>query len=70
MLDVAIADLSPEKAEILQRSIAMLPPQAPRGLARERALAILGRSCGRRGSYGAAVATEPLNTLCLGRQDF
>jgi len=38
-----MADLSPEEAEILRRSIAMLPPQAPSGLSRERALAILGQ---------------------------
>ncbi|MGO9195965.1 MAG: hypothetical protein ACLQK4_02405 [Acidimicrobiales bacterium] len=36
-------DLSPEEAEILRRSIAMLPPDAPSGLSRERALAILGQ---------------------------
>jgi len=35
--------LSPEEAEILRRSIAMLPPQSPSGLSRERALAILGQ---------------------------
>jgi hypothetical protein len=34
-------DLSPEEAEILRRSIAMLPPKSPSGLSRERALAIL-----------------------------
>ncbi len=33
--------LSPEEAETLRRSIAMLPPQSPSGLSRERALAIL-----------------------------
>jgi hypothetical protein len=38
-----VADLSPEEAEVLRRSIAMLPPQAPSGLSRERALAILGQ---------------------------
>jgi hypothetical protein len=38
-----VADLSPEEAEILRRSIAMLPPQAPSGLSRERAVAILGQ---------------------------
>jgi hypothetical protein len=38
-----VADLSPEEAEILRRSIAMLPPQAPSGLSHERALAILGQ---------------------------
>ncbi|MGO9962592.1 MAG: hypothetical protein ACLPUG_04075 [Acidimicrobiales bacterium] len=38
-----MADISPEEAEILRRSIAMLPPQSPSGLSRERALAILGR---------------------------
>ena len=38
-----VADLSPEEAEILRRSIAMLPPQAPSGLSRERALAILAQ---------------------------
>jgi hypothetical protein len=38
-----VADLSPEEAEILRRSIAMLPPKAPSGLSRERALAILGQ---------------------------
>jgi hypothetical protein len=35
-----VADLSPEKAEILRRPIAMLPPQSPSGLSREGALAI------------------------------
>ncbi len=39
----AVDDLSPEQAEILRRSIAMLPPQAPSGLNRERALAVLGQ---------------------------
>jgi hypothetical protein len=38
-----VPDLSPEEAEILRRSIAMLPPDAPSGLSRERALAILGQ---------------------------
>ena len=38
-----VADLSAEQAEVLRRSIAMLPPQAPSGLSRERALAILGQ---------------------------
>jgi len=38
-----MAELSPEEAEILRRSIAMLPPRAPSGLSRERALAILGQ---------------------------
>jgi hypothetical protein len=38
-----VADLSPEEAEILRHSIAMLPPEAPSGLSRERALAILGQ---------------------------
>jgi len=38
-----VADLSPEEAEILRRSIAMLPPQSPSGLSREQALAILGQ---------------------------
>ena len=38
-----MTDLSPEEAEVLRRSIAMLPPQAPSGLSRERALAILGQ---------------------------
>jgi hypothetical protein len=38
-----VADLSPEEAEILRRSIAMLAPKAPSGLSRERALAILGQ---------------------------
>jgi hypothetical protein len=32
-----------EDAEILRRSIAMLPPQSPSGLSREPALAILGQ---------------------------
>ena len=36
-----MADLSPEEAEVLRRSIAMLPPQAPSRLSREQALAIL-----------------------------
>jgi hypothetical protein len=39
----AVPDLSPEEAEILRRSIAMLLPEAPSGLSRERALAILGQ---------------------------
>ncbi|MGO8874667.1 MAG: hypothetical protein ACLQNG_02745 [Acidimicrobiales bacterium] len=38
-----MADLTPEEAEILRRSIAMLPPQSPSGLSRERAVAILGQ---------------------------
>jgi len=38
-----VPDLSSEEAEILRRSIAMLPPQAPSGLSREHALAILGQ---------------------------
>jgi hypothetical protein len=38
-----MADLSPEEAEVLRRSIAMLPPQSPSGLTRERALAIRGQ---------------------------
>ncbi len=38
-----VADLTPEEAEILRRSVAMLPPQTPSGLSRERALAILGQ---------------------------
>jgi hypothetical protein len=38
-----MADLSPAEAEILRRSIAMLPPQAPSGLSRERAMAILAQ---------------------------
>jgi hypothetical protein len=38
-----VTDLSPEEAEILRRSIAMLPPQSPCGLNRERALAILSQ---------------------------
>ena len=38
-----MADPSPEEAEILGRSIAMLPPQSPSGLSRERALAILSQ---------------------------
>jgi hypothetical protein len=38
-----VDDLSPEQAEIVRRSITMLPPQAPSGLSRERALAILGQ---------------------------
>ncbi len=40
---VPMADLSPEEVEILRQSIGMLPPQAPSGLSRERALAILGQ---------------------------
>jgi len=36
-------EMSPEEAEVLRRSIAMLPPEAPSGLNRERALAILGQ---------------------------
>ncbi len=39
---VRVADLSREEAEFLRRSITMLHPQAPSGLSRERALAILG----------------------------
>ena len=39
----SVADLSPEEAEILRRSIAMFPPQAPSGLSRERAMAILAQ---------------------------
>jgi hypothetical protein len=40
----AIAErFSSQEAEILRRSIAMLPPKAPSGLSRERALAILGQ---------------------------
>jgi len=39
----SLADLLPKEAEILRRSIAMLPPEAPSGLSRERALAILGQ---------------------------
>jgi hypothetical protein len=38
-----VAGLSPEEAEVLLRSIAMLPSKAPSGLSRERALAILGQ---------------------------
>jgi hypothetical protein len=38
-----MADLSPEEAEILRRSIAMLPPLSPSGLSRERVLAILSQ---------------------------
>jgi hypothetical protein len=39
--------MSPEEAEIMRRSIAMLPPQArPSGLSRERALAILSQLVG------------------------
>jgi hypothetical protein len=38
-----LSDLSPEQAEVLRRSIAMLPPQAPNGLSRERAMAILAQ---------------------------
>jgi len=38
-----VPDLTPEEAEVLRRSIAMLPAQAPSGLSRERALAILGQ---------------------------
>jgi hypothetical protein len=38
-----VPDLSPEQAEVLRRSIAMLPPQAPSGLSRERAMAILAQ---------------------------
>jgi hypothetical protein len=44
-----VPDLSPEEAERLRRSIAMLPPRAPSGLSHGRALAILGTS-GVRGS--------------------
>jgi len=38
-----VPDPTPEQAEVLRRSIAMLPPQAPSGLSRERVLAILGQ---------------------------
>jgi len=38
-----VAELSPEQAESLHRSIAMLPPQSPSGPGRERTLAILGQ---------------------------
>lgn len=38
-----VDDLTPEEAENLRRSIAMLPPQAPSGLSRERALAVLAQ---------------------------
>jgi hypothetical protein len=38
-----LSDLSPEQAEVLRRSLAMLPPQAPSGLSRERAMAILAQ---------------------------
>ena len=36
-----VSDLSPEEAEILRRSVAMLPPGAPSGLSREKVLANL-----------------------------
>ncbi len=39
-----MSDLSPEEAEILRRSIAMLPPKAPSGLSREGALAVQVRA--------------------------
>jgi hypothetical protein len=39
----AAADLSPEEAEILRRSIAMLPPQSPSGVSQERALGFLSQ---------------------------
>ncbi len=42
-IPLPVADLSPEEAEILLRSIAMLPPHPSSGLSRERALAILGQ---------------------------
>ncbi len=38
-----VPELWPEEAGILRRSIAMLPPEAPSGLSRERALATLGQ---------------------------
>jgi len=38
-----LSDLSTERAEILRRSLAMLPPQEPSGLSRERAMAILAQ---------------------------
>jgi hypothetical protein len=42
-----MADMSAEEPETLRRSIAMLSPQAPSGLSRERGLAILGPALGR-----------------------
>ena len=38
-----LSDLSPEQAEVLRRSLAMLPSEAPSGLSRERAMAILAQ---------------------------
>jgi hypothetical protein len=38
---VNIADLKSWEAEQLRRSVAMLPPEAPAGLGREKALAVL-----------------------------
>ena len=35
-----VTELSPEEAEVLRRSIVMLPPQAPSGPRRERALRV------------------------------
>jgi hypothetical protein len=35
--------LSPEQTEVLRRSLAMLPSQAPSGLSQERAMAILAQ---------------------------
>jgi len=57
----SVADLSPEDAEILRRSIAMLPPQAPSGLSRVRALAILRST--RAGATGATAAISA--AVCL-----
>ncbi|MGD0083890.1 MAG: hypothetical protein ABSD78_11920 [Acidimicrobiales bacterium] len=36
-----MADLTSWEAEQLRRSVAMLPPESPSGLPRERALAVL-----------------------------
>ncbi|MGD0985877.1 MAG: hypothetical protein ABSA65_19030 [Acidimicrobiales bacterium] len=44
-------DLTPEKAEVLRRAIAMLPPNPLRELSRERALTILGLSTPRPGVH-------------------
>jgi hypothetical protein len=46
-----VPDLTPEEAEVHRRSIAMLPPNPPSELSRERALAILGLSTPRPGVH-------------------
>ena len=56
-----VTDLSPEEAEILRRSIAMLPPQALSGLSRERARSRSSvSSCGLCASCGEGVSSAHL----------